>query len=140
MDHTLEQRTSETLTMAEIIDMMSAATRNLLRALLEALRGNASRSRDFLATAEKTSKDEQELCYTFHAESMILSYLGDAHMAVAKDTKCLGLCSRLDLKGLQFDALSHLSLLYRALGLKDLERSYADEAGRGAYGKAETHE
>lgn len=128
MNHALPEPPLGALTVTDLVAIVSPTARHLLSAALEALRKNRGRSRRFLALAEEESKDERELCYTLHIASMILSWLGDPHDAVTKDTKCLELCARLGLKELQSDALSHLSHVYRDLGREDLAKAYAFEA------------
>ena len=130
MNHALPEPPFGALTVADLVAIVSPAARHLLVAAVEALRKNRGRSRRFLTLAEEASKDERELCYTLHIESMILSWLGYPHDAVKKDTRCLELCARLGLKELQSDALSHLSHVYRDLGSEDLARAYANEADR----------
>jgi len=130
MNRTPPEPTPGTLTVADFIAIMSPAARNLLFAALEAFRKNTGRARRLLAAAEKASQDERELCYTLHVESMILAYLGEAHVAVRKDMECLDLCSCLGLKCLRADALSHLSSVYRDLGFRDLQRAYDSEGDR----------
>lgn len=130
MNQTPQEPTPGTLTVADFVAIMSPAARNLLLAALEAFRKHTGRARRLLADAEEASQDERELCCTLHVESIVLAYLGEAHVAVRKDVECLNLCSCLGLEFLRAEALSHLSSVYRDLGFRDLERAYAREADR----------
>ena len=122
------------LTLSQLVSLVaqvfSPATTDLVLALLEAVRRNPARSRRFLARAEADCVDEAELCYVLHVEAMTLTYLGDLHEAIERETRALDLCDRLGYKELQADVLSHVSMAYEALGHKHLAAAYAAEAAR----------
>jgi hypothetical protein len=124
------------LTLPQIAELagkvLSPAGKHLAFALIEALRGNRARSRRRLDKAESACTDEAELCYVLHVAAMVLTYLGETHVAMEKDRRSPDLCDRLGCTRLQADVLSALSSLYHALGHADLAAAYADEADKRA--------
>jgi hypothetical protein len=110
--------------------VLSPAARNIACALVEAFRGNRTRSRLYLKKAESSCTGEAELCYILHFGAMALAYAGDMDAALEKDKRSLDLCDRLGLKRLQADVLSSMSAMYGALGQAHLAAAYSDEADR----------
>jgi len=99
-----------------------------LLAWFDLMANDIERSKVLFREAEERCKDDQELAYVLHLQSLALSREGQFDIVLKTRLRCLDICRATRNKHLLVRVLLNLALIYNTTGADDLARVYTEEA------------